>query len=134
MSISLTDGITSLTLHQLLWPNRSDDQVAGSERVTIGGRLVVQRLASRAGREIVLEARLDGNSLRGWFTGAQIEQFKLWRDSGATLTLTFDTVTRSCVIPLSGISIEPVLQRSQGVPSDVAAAQICAGTLTLLEV
>lgn len=131
---TLSDGITTLTFYHVLWTNRSDDAVAGSERVTLGGRLVVQRLGSRAGREIVLEARLDGNALRGWFTGAQVEQLKVWRDAGSTLTLTFDTVTRSCVIPLSGISIEPVLQRSQGVPSDVAAAQICAGTLTLLKV
>jgi hypothetical protein len=130
MSITLSDGTTTLTLNHVLWSNRSADQVAGSERVTIGGRLVSQRLATRAGREIILEARLEGNSLRGWFTGTQVAKFKQWRDNATTLTLTYDTTVRSAVIPLSGISIEPVLPRSTAIDG----ADICAGTLTLLEV
>lgn len=130
MSITLSDGTTTLTLKHLLWSNRSADQVAGSERVTLGGRLVTQRLATRTGREIVLEARLDGNSLRGWFTGSQVAQLKTWRNNATTLTLTYDTTVRSAVIPLAGIAIEPVLPRSTAIDG----ADICAGTLTLLEV
>lgn len=130
---TLSDGTTTLTLYHVLWPNRSADQVAGSERVTLGGRVVTQRQGFRAGREIVLEARLDGG-LRGYFTGAQVEQLKIWRDAATTLTMTYDSQVVRGVIPLSGIAIEPVLQRSINVPTAVAAAQKCAGTLTILRV
>lgn len=129
--ITLSDGTTTLTLHHVLWTNRGQQPgVAGSERVTLGGRLVVDRLPVKAGREIILEARLDGNMLNGWFWWSQFAQLEAWRDAGTTLILDYDGEVRSAIIPLSGIEISPVFLRSNEPEPDTR----CAGTLTLIEV
>lgn len=128
--ITLSDGTVTLTLYHLLWQGRTADKSAGSERVTLGNRLVVQRLAGAAGQEIVLEARREGSGLLGWFLGSQLSQLEAWRDAGTTLTLNYDNDVRPCMIPLGGVNIDPVLLRSNAID----AAARCAGTLTLKEV
>ena len=127
--ITLSDGTTTLTLNHVLWPNRSRDKALGSERVTMGGRLVVQRLVSPAGQDIVLEARRDGSHLAGWFVWSQVQQLMVWRDAGTSLTLDYDNDIRLCSIPLGGIDIEPIIPYSRNIDS----AAKCAGTLTLKE-
>lgn len=128
--ITLTDGSTVLTLNHILWPNRAQSPgVGGSEQLTIGGRLNVQRAGGSGGREISLVASLSGDSLRGWWTWSQVVQLMAWRDAGTTLTLSYDGETRTGVIPISGIDISPVRQTSNAPGTD----QICAGTLTIVE-
>ncbi len=129
--ITLSDGVTTLTLNHILWPNRGlGAGAAGSERVTLGNRLVVQRLTGSAGREIILEARLDGSHLKGWWLWSQVGQLELWRDLGTTLTLNYDGEIRRGVVPLDGIDIAPVFSRSTTpVPGD-----LCAGVLKIHEV
>jgi len=128
--MTLSDGITSIVLNHLIWTNRSRDNSSGSSQVTLGGRLVVRRLAITAGKEIILESVVDGNRLRGWFTWDQVEQFKLWRDAATRLVLIYDTDTRYVMIPLGGINVEPFVKYSR----TPAADTICVGTLTLIEV
>ena len=128
--ITLSDGTTSLTLNQLLWPNRSRNRVLGSERVTLGNRLFVQRTGGSAGQEITLEARLQGSELLGWFTWSQVEQLMTWRDDATQLVLNYHSDIRPCMIPLSGVAIEPVLLYSNTIAPDA----FCTGTLTLKEV
>jgi len=129
MIIPLTDGIVTVNLHHIIWTNRSQDRARGSERATFG-RLVVQRLAGPTNQDIILEAKVDGNRLSGWFLWSQVAQLAAWRDDGSILTLTYDTETRSVMIPLGGLSIEPLRQYSKTPAGD----EICAGTLTLKEV
>jgi len=128
--ITLSDGITTLTLLGLLRTNHSRASAAGSERPTLGGRLIIQRLNVAAGQEIILEARLSGNSLQGRFLWSQVIQLKAWRDAGTILTLTYDSQTTACMIPLAGIEIEPIRQFAK-IP---AADALCAGTLIIQEV
>lgn len=128
--ITLSDGATTITLFHLLWTNRSRNKALGSEQVTLGNTLVVERMVGSAGRKIILESRLEGNLLSGWFTWQQVEQLMLWRDNGSNLILTYDSDVRACMIPMDGIDIEPVFHRSKSI--DQAAT--CAGILTLYEV
>jgi len=128
--MTLGDGVTNIVLNHLIWTNRSRDNSSGSSRVTLGGRLVINRLVVTAGKEIILESVVDGNRLRGWFTWGQVEQFKLWRDAATQLILVYDTETRYVMIPLGGVNVEPFVQYSK----NPAADTICAGTLTLIEV
>lgn len=128
--ITLSDGTITLTLNHLLWTNRSRDKALGRERVTMGGGMYCQRYGFATGQDIILEARLQGSGLLGWFSWDQVLQLMLWRDAATRLVLTYDTEVRSCVIPLSGIDIEPVFSRSRSI--DPAAR--CSGTLSLKEV
>lgn len=125
--VTLSDGTTTLTLNHVLWPNRSRNRVAGYDRSTLGGRLVSLRLPLGGG-EIRLEARRD-DGLRGWFTWSQVEQLMSWRDNSTPLTLVYDGESRSCLIPVGGIDIEPVLSYSRAILADAK----CAGTLLLKE-
>jgi len=127
---TLSDGVTTITLHHLIWLNRSRDNAAGSSQVTLGGRLVIRRIPVTAGKEILLGSVADGNRLRGWFTWDQVDQFKIWRDNGTTLTMVYDTETRRVTIPLGGVSVEPFVQYSK----TPGAEDIGTGTLTLTEV
>lgn len=126
----LTDGIVSLDFKGLTWSDRSRDGAAGSERVTLGLRLVPQRLVGSAGKSITIEAKFDSSRLRGCFYFSQLPQLKAWRDNATTLTLIFDTEIRTVMIPLGGINIEPVRQYDRTPLND----EVCAGTLGLLEV
>lgn len=129
--ITLTDGTTTITLNHVLWTNRGSQPGAkGQERVTLGNRLAVDRFAGTAGREITLEARLDGSYLKGWFLWSQLSQLEIWRDAGTTLILDYDDEIRTGVIPRSGIDISPVFLRS----NEPDPATKCAGTLTIIEV
>jgi|GEM_PF-3030781 hypothetical protein len=129
MSITLSDGVTTLPLNHVLWVNRSSDRAAGNERRTLGGRLVIQRLVGRSVQDIVLEARLESGRMYGWFLGAQIPQLEAWRDAGTPLTLNYDGEIRAGIIPLGGIDIEPVFLHS----TTIDPAARCAGTLTIKE-
>jgi len=125
--ITITDGSTTIILNHVLWQNRDTDNSAGSDRRTFGG-IVSQRLAGSWG-SIILESILDGTTLRGWFTWAQVRQLKLWRDSAAKLTLNYAGDVRNVLIAIAGIVINPVIIRSTE-PQDTDK---CAGSLTLLQ-
>jgi len=126
----LTDGVTSIEAKGVVWSDRSRDNAAGSERVTLGMRLVAQRLYGGAGKPITIEAKLDGSRLLGCFYFSQLPQLKTWRDAATPLTMTFDTEIRTVVIPLGGINLEPVRQYDRTPTGD----EPCSGTLNLLEV
>jgi len=129
--ITLTAGGTTLTLNHVLWTDRAQGPgAAGSERVTLGGRLVVQRLSSAAGRSITIEAVVDGNHLKGWFAWSQVQQLMAWRDAGTTITADYDGEVRSAIIPLTGIDLAPLFPRSNEPLPDTR----CVGTLTMIEV
>ncbi len=128
--ITLSDGATTLSFKGLTWSDRSRDKALGNERVTMGLRVVTQRLVGSAGKPITLEAKFDGGRLKGWYTFAQVDQLMAWRDNAVTLTLVFDNDTRFGVIPLGGLeNIEPVRQFDKTPGSD----EVCAGKLIILE-
>lgn len=127
--ITISDGLTTLAFRGLTWTDRSRDKSMGGEQVTLGMCLISHRLLGSAGKSITLEAKFEGNTLRGWYTFKQVDQLMTWRDLGTPLTLVFDTETRFGVIPLGGIDIEPVRQFDK----TPGAEEVCAGTLTILE-
>lgn len=132
--ISVTDGITTLTLSSSLlhldkW---NGSGVAGSEEETLGNRLVVYRSAGRAKSVITLEAVLVNGTpkkLLGSWTWSQGQQCRTWSDAGTPLTLTVHADVYQVVIPLAGINITPVFQKTN--PTDDA---LCSGTIDFREV
>ncbi len=130
MTITITDGTTALTLSPyLLTPDKANiQQAAGSERVTLGRRLVVNRLPGTGGNKIHLQAVNDNGSLRGSFTWSQAGKFRSWSDAGTVLTLSIHGALYLGVIPLDGVDIAPVTPKT-----NQPDASLCTGTLTLME-
>ncbi len=117
-----------IALHPYLlvpdWPVSS--LAAGSERRTLGQRLVVQRRVMPAPDLITLTAVRDGNGLYGYFTHAQIGQFREFRDAGDAVLFYYHGTEMMVVIPVGGIQVEPVFRRTDP-PADLPYV----GTITL---
>ncbi len=101
---------------------------AGSERLTLGREVIIQRSPIGAGREITLTARLDGNRLIGRFTRAQIEAITAWRDAGTVLPFVYHAYTADVVVRMGGVAVEAVGDRT-----DPPAGHPFTGTITLME-
>lgn len=102
--------------------------VAGSERPTLGGRLVVQRL-ERGPRQITLAAVLEGNKLYGKFTRAQIEAIRDMAESGELQQLNVHGRLATVVVPLAALdAVVPVRKLS-----DPGEDALYVGTIPLME-
>lgn len=128
--ITVTDGTTTVTLSPyLLWPDRYNQQRAGgSDRVTLGRRLVVTRRPGNGGNSITLAAINDNGRLKGSFTWGQASQLRVWADAGTILTLSFHGELFLVVIPLTGINLTPVVPKTNQ-PTEA----LCSGTVQFLE-
>lgn len=85
--------------------------VAGSERRTLGGRLVVQRL-SPGGGELLLTAVLDGQRIYGYFTTSQVQSIRALADSGEEVTLLYNEQSIQVVVALDGVNLVPYGNRT----------------------
>lgn len=81
--------------------------MAGSARPTMGS-VCVQRIAMSAGKTLQLVATMDGATVKGYFTGAQIDALAALRDAGEAFTLVHHLGTFQVWIPPTGISVEQV--------------------------
>ncbi|MCB2218053.1 MAG: hypothetical protein KQH59_18480 [Desulfobulbaceae bacterium] len=106
----------------------SASRASGSERLTLGRQLVIQRSPEGAGRLITLTARLDGNRLIGKFSRAQVEQIRAWRDAGTVLAFDYHGSTADVVVQMGGVQVEAVGDRT-----DPPAGHPYTGTITLME-
>jgi hypothetical protein len=106
----------------------SASRASGSERLSLGRTLVIQRSPEGAGRLITLTARLDGNRLIGRFTRAQVEQIRAWRDAGTVLAFDYHGYTADVVVRMDGVQVEAVGDRT-----DPPAGHPYTGTVTLME-
>lgn len=97
MSITLSDGTTTVTLHpDLYWQDEYTWQpVVQSVTKTITGAIVVQAAALQAGRNITLAPEDDQSA---WMTKAVVDQLRNWASvAGKTLTLTLRGVSRTVI-------------------------------------
>lgn len=106
----------------------TQSSMAGSARATIGG-ICVQLVAMSAGKTLQLVATLDGSSVKGMYTGAQLASLSALRDAGAAVTLVHHLGTWQVWIPPDGIAVEQVFDYSD--PDDAAWY---VGTITLITV
>ncbi|SDP69778.1 hypothetical protein [Desulforhopalus singaporensis] len=98
---------------------------AGSEHVTLGGSLIVQRFSGDYPKEITLTAKLEGNKLFGYFTTEQVEYLRLIADSGEPVPFEYHGRQMNIVIPLDGINLV-----AQGNRSDPPSGHPHYGTVT----
>lgn len=104
-------------------------KVAGSERPTLGGGLVVQRLPSGP-RQITLTAVQEGNRIYGKFTRAQLEAIGAMAQSGQVQDLNVHGRTARVVVPLGALSaVVPVRKLS-----DPGEDALYVGPIPLMEV
>ena len=104
-SVSLNDHVS--------WRGRwNEPTVPGSELVTLGGRVYVQRDIASNASEIVLEAIEENNVRKGYFTQSQLEGIRAYRDAGTVVTLSYHGESISVVVKNDGIQVEKVLWKS----------------------
>lgn len=102
--------------------------MAGSARATMGS-VWVQRIAMSAGKTLQLIATMDGDTVKGYFTGAQIAALAALRDAGESVALVHHLGSWQVWIPPTGISVEQVFDFAD--PDDDSWY---IGTITLITV
>ncbi len=97
MSITLSDGTTTLTLHEdLYWADEYEWQpVVQNVTTTLTGALVIQASALQAGRKITLAPADDASA---WMAKSVVDQLRNWASvAGKNLTLTLRGVSRTVI-------------------------------------
>lgn len=102
--------------------------MAGSVRSTMGG-VCVQHIAISGGKTLQLVATMDGNSVHGLFTGAQLASLAALRDTGAPVPLVHHLGTFQVWIPPTGIAVEQVFDYA-----DPDGTAWYVGTITIITV
>ena len=130
--ISLTDGTTTLVLHQdLFWSDENNwNPVEQTVDRTITGALIVQVAARVAGRPITLEPEDDGSA---WMPRSSVDVLRNWAAvAGQTLTLTLRGTARTVIFRLqdgAGVDAKPVKHQS-----DVDNADFYTCVLRIMEI
>lgn len=110
--MSITLGTVSLNAH-VSWRGRWNEPVVpGSELVTLGGKVIVQRDIASNSSEIVLEAIEEDNVRKGYFTQTQLEGIRAYRDAGTVIALSYHGETINVIVKNDGIQVEKVLWKS----------------------
>lgn len=105
--------VQAVTLNQhVSWIDRYLQGVAGSEKVTLLGRTVVNRLAGDV-RDVVFEAREEDNVRKGYFLKAELDVLEGYRDAGTVLSINYHGTTFSAVIKSDGIRVKKALWQSE---------------------
>jgi hypothetical protein len=134
MSVTLSDGTTTVTLHpDLLWSDEFNwHPVEQSAQRTVTGALIVQVATRVAGRPITLEPEDDSSA---WMLRSVVEQLRNWAAvPGQELELTLRGVARDVVFRHqdgAGLEAVPVVHFSD---SDVASSDWYRCTLRLMEI
>ncbi|MFZ5466588.1 MAG: hypothetical protein ACOZAI_04935 [Pseudomonadota bacterium] len=116
MSITLTDGTTTLTLPgDLDWTDEYEwTPVAQSApRYSVDGRLFVIKGTKQAGRPITLQSGDD----RAWISRADVDQLHAWASvAGQQLTLTLRGVARTVMFDHAAAPVEAQMVMFYGDP------------------
>ncbi len=99
---------------------------AGSVRYLAGGGIVDQSIAIGAGQMLTLAAVRDGNGIRGYFTGAQIDAINALRATGATVP--FVHHLGSWQVRVDSVDVEPVWRYK----TDPTATDKYVGTVVMI--
>lgn len=111
-------------------PNLSiSPRVAGSDRPSVTGVMISQRLGVPGARELQLTARREGSRLYGRFLHSQIVAIRLLAESGQSVELVYNGTTINVKIKLDGINVTMIGHRT-----DPLDSHPYTGTITLLEV
>ena len=117
MSITLTDGATTLTLPgDLDWTDEYDwTPVVQDAGYSLTGALIVETATRQAGRPITLQSGDD----RAWVSRADVDQLHAWaRIAGQQLTLTLRGTARSVIFDHAQTPVEAQMVLFYGDPVD----------------
>lgn len=120
MSITLSDGITTVALHKdLYWSDENSwHPVEQSKNYTLTGALVVMSAERKAGRHITLEPEDDGSA---WMALSAVQSLRNWAAvPGKQLTLTLRGITHTVLFRHEdgGFEATPVQHRDDLVTTD----------------
>lgn len=120
MSITLSDGVDTLTLHKdLFWSDEYNwQEVEQAVDRTITGAMVVQAAARVKGRPITLEPENDSSA---WMIRSLVDAVRNWAaEPGKTMTLTLRGVSRTVVFRHQdgGLEARPVIHYDVPVTDD----------------
>lgn len=120
MSISLSDGVTTLALHKdLFWSDEFNwHPVEQAVDRSITGALIVQAASRIKGRPITLEPEDDSSA---WTQRSDIESLRNWAaEPGLELTLTLRGVSRTVIFRHQdgGLEVRPVIHYDVPVDGD----------------
>lgn len=120
MSITISDGITTVTLHpDLLWADENSwNPVEQTAERTLTGGLIVSAALRDGGRPITLEPENDES---GWMTRATVEALRNWAAvPGKELTLTLRSVAYTVLFRHQdgGLDARPVVHYSDANSAD----------------
>lgn len=120
MSISLSDGITTVQLHpDLFWSDESNwHPVEQTTQRTITGALIISAAARVAGRPITLEPEDDASA---WMSLDTVSQLRNWAAvPGKQMTLTLRGTTYSVIFRHQdgGFEARPVVHYSDASSAD----------------
>lgn len=91
--------------------------IAGSARATMGG-VHVQSIAMSAGKTLQLIATMDGDTVKGFFLGSQVDALAALRDAGESVALVHHLGSWQVWIPPTGISVEQVFDYADPTDDD----------------
>ena len=131
MSITLSDGITTVNLHKdLFWSDEYNwAPVEQSVDRSITGALIIQAAGRQYGRPITLEPENDSSA---WMKRSVIDALRNWAaEPGKELTLTLRSVSRTVIFRHQdgGLEVSPVIHYDAPVNDDWYLA-----TIRLMEV
>ena len=110
--MTITLGSVTLNDH-ISWRGRWNEPITpGSEMVTLGGLVIVQRDIANDSSEIVLEAIEEDNVRKGYFTQPQLEGIRAYRDAGVAIVLSYHGESINVIVKNEGIRVEKVLWKS----------------------
>lgn len=114
----------------LRWANEFDNvDLEQTYQRTVGGRLIVSNFPKEDGAEIQLESVLSGDSLTGYFTRAQVKQFKVLEAAATPVDFNYHGQSFTVIVQAGGVQVSPILSRPDQEDTD-----LYTGTIILVTV
>ena len=106
----------------------SSGLMAASARATMGG-ICIQSIPMSGGKTLTLSAAKDGDTVKGAFTRAQVEEIAALRDAGAPVPLVHHLGSWKVWLAPDAINVSPALDRV-----NPGADEWYVGTITMITV
>lgn len=116
--------------NDLYWDNEfTEPLISQQEERTVLGNSILITMPLSGGRDIRLKAYRSGSIIQGYFTYAQIQQFRVLEQSGQQVVLIYESTTLNVVVKAGGVGVIPHIERPNPDSTDYYS-----GTLLLKEV
>lgn len=125
MSITLNDVILD---DDLIWSNEFDIvKLEQTIQRTVMGSVVISNFPTQNGNEIILEATQSGSTFSGYFTRAQVKEFKILEEAVTPVVFDYNGQVFDVIVKAGGVQVTPWVSRPDHDDTD-----FYTGTLTLV--